>query len=191
MAGALDDAALLIVDVQKDFCPGGALPVAHGDQVVTVANAYIDRFLAAGRPVFLSRDWHPQHTRHFNTDGGPWPPHCVQGTPGAEFHPALNVPAGAGIISKGTSPDEDALSAFEGTLADGRRLDEALRSLGVRHLLVGGLATDYCVRATALDALRSGFEVSVLVDASRAVNLQPNDAERAMEEMLAAGAAEL
>lgn len=180
--------ALIVVDVQNDFCPGGALAVPGGDQVVPVLNEYVDRFERAGLPIFFTRDWHPARTKHFNTEGGPWPPHCVQGTPGARFHPSLRIPEGAPIVSKGTNPEEDAYSGFQATAPNGLRLPEVLKRQGVDHLYVGGLATDYCVRATALDALASGFSVTVLLDAVRGVDVAPGDTERALVEMLDAGA---
>ena len=180
--------ALIVVDVQNDFCPGGSLAVPEGDAVVPVLNEYLSRASDAGIPIYASRDWHPQETRHFAAQGGPWPPHCVQGTHGAEFHPDLQLPPGAVVVSKGMSAEDQGYSALEAVLPDGRPLVDALRAEGVTHLYVGGLATDYCVRATVLDALKEGFTTSVLVDASRPVDVQPGDGERALNEMLAAGA---
>jgi nicotinamidase/pyrazinamidase len=180
--------ALVIVDVQNDFCPGGTLAVGEGHQVVAPLNACAARFAAAGAPVFASRDWHPAKTSHFKEWGGPWPPHCVQDTRGAQFHPDLRLPPGTTIVSKGSDPDEDAYSCFQARDAAGRPFPEVLRAAGVRRVVVGGLATDYCVKATALDARRAGFEVVVLVDAMRAVDVRPGDGERAVEEMRAAGA---
>jgi nicotinamidase/pyrazinamidase len=180
--------ALIVVDLQNDFCPGGALAVPEGDAVVPVVNRYLERFRAAGAPVFLTRDWHPPVTRHFQAYGGVWPPHCVQGTRGAEFHPGLAPPAEAIVVSKGMDPDQDAYSAFQAEDAAGQPLPAALERKGVRRVYVGGLATDYCVRATALDAVRAGLEVVVLTDAIGAVDLQPGDGTRALEEMRAAGA---
>jgi nicotinamidase/pyrazinamidase len=180
--------ALVIVDVQNDFCPGGALGVAEGDRVVEPLNAWAARFAAAGAPVYATRDWHPARTTHFRPWGGPWPPHCVQGTAGAEFHAALRLPPGTVVMSKGTEPDEDAYSAFQARDPAGRPFPEVLRAAGVRRLVIGGLATDYCVKATALDARRAGFEVLVLEDAVRAVDVAPGDGGRALEEMRAAGA---
>ena len=180
--------ALIVVDVQNDFCPGGSLAVPDGDAVVPILNEYLSRAADAGIPIFASRDWHPEHTRHFAAEGGPWPPHCVQGTPGAEFHPALRLPPSAVIVSKGMSAEDQGYSALEAVLPDGQSLADALRARGVQHVYVGGLATDYCVRATVLDALKDGFTTSVLVDASRPVDVQPGDGERALNEMLAAGA---
>ena len=179
--------ALVIVDVQNDFCPGGALGVRDGHLVVAPLNACAARFAAAGAPVYASRDWHPARTSHFKEWGGPWPPHCVQGTRGAEFHPDLRLPAGAAVVSKGSAIDEDAYSCFQARDAAGRPFPDVLRAAGVRRLVVGGLATDYCVKATALDARRAGLDVVVLEDAMRAVDLLPGDEQRAIAEMTAAG----
>ncbi|MCS6924121.1 MAG: bifunctional nicotinamidase/pyrazinamidase [Fimbriimonadales bacterium] len=180
--------ALLIVDVQNDFCPGGALAVSEGDQVIPPLNAVAEAVAARGGLVLASRDWHPADTKHFAAFGGKWPVHCVQNTSGAAFHPALKLPDSAIVISKGTSREDDGYSAFEGRADDGRTLHEVLQARGVQRLLVGGLATDYCVRASVLDALKHGYEVVVLTDAIRGVNLQPDDSERALQEMQAAGA---
>lgn len=172
--------ALLIVDVQNDFCAGGSLEVPGGDEVVPVLNRYIEKFSRAGRPILASRDWHPEKTTHFEAYGGPWPPHCVQGTKGAEFHPDLKLPEGAIIISKGTEYDADSYSAFQGRDEKGRPLATVLRDLGVEHLYVGGLATDYCVKHSVLDALKNGFHVTLLEDAIRGVD------EKASREAIAA-----
>jgi nicotinamidase/pyrazinamidase len=180
--------ALIVVDLQNDFCPGGVLGVRGGDALVPVVNRYLERFGSAGAPVFLTRDWHPPVTRHFQAYGGVWPPHCVRGTPGAEFHPGLAPPAGAVIVSKGMDPDQDAYSAFQAEDGKGRGFPAVLAAEGVRRLYVGGLATDYCVRATVLDAVREGFEVVLLTDAIGAVDLEPGDGARAIEEMRVAGA---
>ncbi len=180
--------ALIVVDVQNDFCPGGMLPVPEGDRVVPVLNEYLARAEGVGIPIFASRDWHPAHTAHFAQDGGPWPVHCVQNTPGAAFHPDLRLPIATGIVTKGTSARDEGYSAFEGRLPDGRDLATALREAGVTRVYVGGLATDYCVRATVLGARQSGFDVVWLRDASRPVEVQPGDGARAEAEMLAAGA---
>lgn len=179
---------LVIVDVQNDFCPGGSLAVPGGDDVVPMLNRYAECFAARGVPVFASRDWHPERTKHFQAFGGQWPPHCVQETRGAEFHPELRLPPGTKIISKGMDPNEDAYSCFQAEAEDGMPFAAALGEGGVQRLFVGGLATDYCVRATVLDALKEGFEVIVLEDAVRAVNVQPGDGDRALQEMEAAGA---
>lgn len=179
--------ALLIVDVQNDFCGGGALAVPDGDAVVPVINRVASLFAHAGRPVFASRDWHPDDARHFVERGGLWPRHCVQHTRGAEFHPGLTLPADTQVVSKGREPDEDGYDAFEGSLDTGERLADALRARGVAHVVVTGLATDYCVKNSALGARQAGFEVTVLEDAIRAVDVQPGDGERAITEMRAAG----
>jgi nicotinamidase/pyrazinamidase len=174
--------ALIVVDVQNDFCPGGTLAVAHGDEVVAPLNKLIAEFLERGAPVFKSRDWHPARTKHFAAYGGTWPVHCVQGTKGAEFHPALSDDARIHVVSKGLG-DEDSYSAFDGT-----NLASQLRGLGIEEVWVGGLATDYCVKNTVLDALKQGFAVKALTNAMRPVDLQPGDGDRAIEEMRAAGA---
>ena len=180
--------ALVVVDVQNDFCPGGTLGVSGGDQIVPVCNRYIERFHECGAPVFLTRDWHPSKTRHFEAFGGAWPPHCVQGTPGAAFHPALFIPREAVVVSKGMDPDADAYSGFQAENETGMPFAAMLGERGVRRLYIGGLATDYCVKATALDALHGGFEVLVLADAIRAVDVVPGDGARAVAEMREAGA---
>jgi nicotinamidase/pyrazinamidase len=183
-----DSDALLIVDVQKDFCPGGALPVPEGDGVVPVLNRYLTLFGARGLPVFASRDWHPERTRHFEGGGGPWPPHCVAGTEGAAFHEGLALPGDATIVSKGMDPTDDGYSAFEAETADGVPLETALRRAGVGRLFIGGLATDYCVRASVLDAADKGFRPVLLEDAVRGIDIEPGDVERAMDDMEDAGA---
>lgn len=174
---------LLLVDVQNDFCPGGALPVPEGDRIVPVLNRHIEAAVRAGIPVFASRDWHPAGHCSFKEQGGPWPVHCVQNTWGAEFHPDLKLPESAEILSKGTRVDADSYSAFGGT-----GLDEKLKARGIRRLWIGGLAQDVCVRATVLDARKLGYEVHVLRDATRPVNVRPDDGERALREMQEAGA---
>lgn len=175
--------ALLLVDVQNDFLPGGALGVPDGDAVVPVLNRYLARFVDAGLPIFATRDWHPAGHCSFVAQGGPWPPHCVQNTPGAEFAPGLELPQGVSRIAKAIGTDKDSYSGFEGT-----ELAEELRAAGVTRLLVGGLATDYCVLNTVLDGLRENFEVLLLSDAIRAVEVQPGDGDAAIARMTAAGA---
>ncbi len=175
--------ALIVVDVQNDFLPGGALAVPRGEEVIAPLNGYLEQFGERHLPIFLTRDWHPRGHCSFREQGGPWPPHCMAGTRGAEFAPALHVPAGAQVVSKATRPEADAYSAFQGT-----DLAAQLRRLGVRRVLIGGLATDYCVRATVLDALAAGFRAVVLTDAVRAVELKPGDAEAALADMRAHGA---
>ena len=174
--------ALVVVDVQNDFCPGGALAVAHGDEVVAPLNKLIEEFLKRGEPVFKSRDWHPAKTKHFAAHGGTWPVHCVQDTRGAEFHPDLVNDERIRVISKGLG-DTDCYSAFDET-----DLAVQLRQLGVEELWVGGLATDYCVKSTVLDALKQGFRVKALTDAMRPVEVNPGDGDRAISEMREAGA---
>lgn len=177
------DDALLIVDVQRDFLPGGSLAVPEGDAVAPVLNRYIALARGRGLPVFASRDWHPKNHCSFRAFGGPWPEHCVANTPGAEFTPALELPAETVVIDKATFAEADAYSAFSGT-----PLARLLRERGAKRLWVGGLATDYCVLNTVRDALREGFGVLLLIDAIRAVNVNPGDGERAEREMRDAGA---
>jgi nicotinamidase/pyrazinamidase len=183
--------ALIIVDVQNDFCPGGALAVSGGDEVVAVLNRVIERFAEAGLPIFATRDWHPKNTSHFKTHGGLWPAHCVQGTKGAEFHAQLKLGNDAVVVSKGMAPDEDSYSGFQATDASETPLAELLRLKKVGRIFVGGLATDYCVKHTVLDGLAEGFEVVLLADAIRAVNLKPDDGESAIDEMVRAGAVQV
>ena len=180
--------ALIVVDVQNDFCPGGALPVAEGDKVIPVLNRYIDKFTKTGLPIFATRDWHPVKTGHFNTSGGPWPPHCIQGSKGAQFHPHLKLPPDTVTVSAGMGSDEDGYSGFLGRDDSGTKLADLLRQRGIERIFVGGLATDYCVKHTVLDGLREGFKVVLLTDSVRGVNLKPGDSERAIEEMIRAGA---
>jgi nicotinamidase/pyrazinamidase len=180
--------ALIVVDVQNDFCPGGTLAVADGDQVVPVLNRYIDQFIKVGLPIFATRDWHPEKTSHFTTGGGPWPPHCVQGSKGAQFHPDLKLPLGTVMVSAGTGADEDGYSGFLGRDENGAKLADLLRQRVIERIFIGGLATDYCVKHTVLDGLKEGFKVVLLADSVRGVNLKPGDSARAIEEMRNAGA---
>lgn len=183
------DSALLIVDLQNDFCAGGALAVPDGDASVDAANRLAAAAAAAGRPVFASRDWHPSGSPHFAGQGGVWPVHCVQGTTGAELHPRLRLPEGARLVTKGDSlRDPHGYDAFDGHLDDGTPLAAALASAGVRTLVVAGLATDYCVKNSVWGARRAGLDVAVVADAIRAVDLQPGDGTAAVADMLAAGA---
>lgn len=172
--------ALLVVDVQRDFCPGGELAVPEGDAVVPVLNRWLQAAVRAGVPVFASRDWHPGDHCSFAAQGGPWPQHCVRETEGARYHPELALPRAATIIDKGTTRDRDAYSAFEGTGLRGR-----LRDVGVRRLLIGGLALDVCVHATVLAALDHGFAVRLLLSGTRA--LDAANARRRLEEMRTLG----
>ena len=175
--------ALLLIDVQNDFCPGGSLAVAGGDEVVPVLNRWIQAARDLGIPIYASCCWHPPGHASFRERGGPWPPHCVQGTPGADFHTGLRLPPGTPVIMKGSDPDHDNYSDFHET-----DLARRLREQSVKRVWVGGLATDYCVRATVLDGIREGFEMCVIRDAVRAVDVELGDGERALEEMERAGA---
>lgn len=177
------EAGLVIVDVQNDFCPGGALPVKDGHKVVPVFNQYLELFDRAGAPIYATRDWHPANHCSFKVQGGPWPPHCVQGTPGAEFHPDLKVPYDAIIISKAWRAQDDPYSEFAGT-----NLELDLKRRRIRRVFIGGLATDYCVKATTLDACQLGFETYLLTDASRGIDVKAGDCRRALEAMKKAGA---
>ena len=175
--------ALILVDVQNDFCPGGALAVSDGDAVVPVLNDYAARFVEAGAPVYATRDWHPANHLSFGEQGGIWPVHCVQNTSGAEFHADLALPEGVTVISKAQRQDEEAYSGFGGT-----DLAARLRTEGVERVYVGGLATDYCVKSTVLDALEEGFDTYFLADGSRGVEVNAGDVAAAEAEMAAAGA---
>jgi nicotinamidase/pyrazinamidase len=177
--------ALLLVDVQRDFVPGGALPVPGGDRIVAPLNRWSERFAELGLPVFASFDWHPADHCSFRAQGGPWPPHCVKGSDGARFAAGLRIPYGTEVIYKGTARHLEAYSAFAGTGLAGR-----LHELGVRRLYIGGLATDWCVKRTVLDALALGFEVVLLTDAIAAVDVEPGAGARAIEAMKEAGAVE-
>ncbi|WP_456421948.1 nicotinamidase [Thermococcus sp.] len=174
----MPEEALIVVDMQRDFMPGGALPVPGGDKIIPKVNEYIKTFKERGALIVATRDWHPENHISFKERGGPWPRHCVQNTPGAEF--VVELPADVVIISKATEPDKEAYSGFEGT-----NLADILRERGVRRVYICGVATEYCVKATALDALKHGFEVYLLRDAVKGIN--PEDEERALEEMRKAG----
>lgn len=173
--------ALLVVDVQNDFLPGGALGVAGGDQIVGVLNEWLDRARRAGAPVFATRDWHPPGHCSFRAHGGPWPEHCVAGSRGANFSSALALPPGTQVISKATAADREAYSAFEGT-----DLARRLAAAGIQRIFIGGLATDYCVVETTQDALALGFAVVLLLDAMCAIDARAGEA--AIARMLQLGA---
>jgi nicotinamidase/pyrazinamidase len=174
----VERAALVIVDLQNDFCPGGALPVPGGHDIVPVVNEVAARFQAAGRPVVATQDWHPPDHVSFQTRGGPWPVHCVQGSPGAELHPLLRREPITHVVRKAYRRDEEAYSGFQGT-----GLAELLRALGVEEVYVCGLAMDVCVNFTALDASRAGFRTAILEDATRPVfPEQVEEKRRAWEE---------
>lgn len=179
----LEKDALIIVDLQRDFCPGGALPVPEGDRIVPVVNRYIEKFSSLKLPVVATRDWHPPNHCSFKEFGGTWPPHCVKNTEGASFHPYLKLPGEAKIISKATSRFREAYSGFEGT-----KLRNFLRRLKRRRLFICGLATDYCVKSTVLDALRFGFITFLLLDGVKGVDINPGDSMKAIDEMLSKGA---
>jgi len=174
---------LLVTDIQNDFLPGGSLAVAGGDEVVPVLNRYIGAFVAQGLPVYATRDWHPERHCSFHAQGGPWPVHCVAGTHGAAFAATLALPPDTTVISKATLPDREAYSSFQGT-----DLDSRLRAAGIHRIFIGGLATDYCVLNTVRDARQLGYDVFVLADAIRAVDVRPGDGQRADEEMASLGA---
>lgn len=180
--------ALIIVDVQNDFCPGGALSVPEGDKIIPVLNRYIRECLAAKIPIIVTRDWHPAKTRHFKKFGGLWPRHCVEYSKGARFHSKLKVPKNVIIVSKGMDPKRDSYSAFDALSEEGVSLFSLLRILRIQSILIGGLATDYCIKFSALDALKKGFRVQVLTDAVKGVNLKPDDSKNAMALILSKGA---
>jgi nicotinamidase/pyrazinamidase len=177
--------ALVIVDVQNDFCPSGALPVPEGDQVIPVLNDYIKVFKKANAGIFATRDWHPPNHISFKAQGGPWPPHCVQNTEGAKFHSDLKLPSAITIVSKAMDPLREAYSGFDGT-----ELANTLKAQGVTRVFMGGLATDYCVKNTVLDARKFGFEVVLLLDAVRGINVEPDDVTKAIATMVQSGAEE-
>jgi nicotinamidase/pyrazinamidase len=172
--------ALLIIDFQNDFVPGGALPVPDGDRIA----ARVNELLGSGEfdLVVATRDWHPPDHNSFEAQGGPWPPHCVQGSEGAELHPSLDRAAIDVVVDAGYRPELEGYSGFEET-----ELEQVLREHGIDAVTVVGLATDYCVRATALEALGAGFEVTVDRAGVRGIDVEPGDSDRALEEVEAAG----
>jgi len=180
--------ALLVVDVQVDFCPGGALPAPDGHRIVPAVNRYLAEARRLGMAVYASRDWHPSATSHFKASGGEWPPHCVQNTEGARFHPDLDLPEDAIVISKGEDPQHPGYSAFDGHTPDGRALLSDLRTRGIDIVYVAGLTAEYCVRQTVLDALKAGLHAVALTDAIAGINARPGDADRALAEIEKAGA---
>ena len=175
--------ALILVDIQNDFLPNGSLAVPDGDKVIPALNKAILAFEKAARPIYATRDWHPLNHSSFHAQGGPWPPHCVQNTPGAEFSRDLCLPASAIIISKADNPKVEAYSEFEST-----GLAESLAKLGIKRIIVGGLATDYCVKATVLDARKAGYETLVIENGIAGVNVHPGDDKKAIQCMKDAGA---
>lgn len=172
--------ALIVVDVQVDFCPGGSLSVPGGNEIVSVVNQLVKLFEKRGGLVVFSRDWHPKNHVSFKDQGGPWPVHCVQNTKGAEFHPELYIPDSAIIVSKATEASKEAYSAFDDT-----ELAETLKEAGVKRIFLCGLATDVCVKSTAIDAVKLGYEVYVAEDASRGITKE--GVEKSLEEMKKAG----
>jgi len=172
--------ALLIIDVQNDFLPEGSLAVPSGDVILPVLNNWIRNFEKEGLPIYATRDWHPPHHISFKAQGGPWPPHCIQGSWGAKFPVKLKLPPRATVVSKGTSPQSDNYSAFDGT-----DLSERLKTEGIQRIWMGGLAQEVCVRASALDGLKSKFKVHLIMGGTRP--LDPIEGEKALQEMKAAG----
>jgi nicotinamidase/pyrazinamidase len=175
--------ALLITDIQNDFLPDGALPVSGGDEIIPILNVYARRFEEAEASVFASKDWHPPNHVSFKQQGGPWPPHCVQDSKGAKFSPLLKLPEGAVVVFKATDPMRESYSVFDGTT-----FATELKERGIKRLFVGGLATDYCVLNTTLDARKLGYEIVILMDAIRGIDVEPGDVDQAIEKMLKAGA---
>jgi len=175
--------ALIVADVQKDFLPDGALPVIGGDEVIPVLNDYINMFKTANARIFAIRDWHPPNHMSFKPFGGSWPMHCLQNTEGAKFPFDLRLPEDVVVFSKAMDPQREAYSGFDGTM-----LAEDLTKSGVTRIFVGGLTTDYCIRTTVLDGLALGFSVILLLDATRGINVKPEDSEKAIEQMQAKGA---
>jgi len=178
--------ALIVADIQNDFLPGGALPVDQGDQIIPVLNDYAKMFNKAKAKIVASRDWHPPKHISFTAQGGPWPPHCVRETDGAKFSPDLKLPSGTNIVSKATDSGKEAYSVFDGT-----ELGEQLKAQGVTRIFIGGVATDYCVVNSVMDARKMGFDVVVLVDATRGINVKSGDVDQAFETMRRNGATQL
>jgi len=186
--GSFFQKALLIVDFQNDFCSGGALAVKGAETIVESLNNYIDVFCQHKLPIFASRDWHTPVSRHFKQFGGEWPVHCVQNTKGAQFYPGLKLPEKTIILSKGMDPDLDSYSAFDGFDKNSKLFAKVLEDLDIKELYVGGLATDYCVKASVIDALDKGYKANLLIDAVKGVDVKPGDSQNAVKEMLARGA---
>ncbi|MBI5599803.1 MAG: isochorismatase family protein [Deltaproteobacteria bacterium] len=180
--------ALLVIDIQNDFCPGGALPVPGGDKIVDAINEYMERFSEAGVQIFATKDYHPVETKHFKEFGGIWPRHCVKGTPGAEFYPKLVFKYGTVVLTKGDRSNVEGSSVFEARDPVGNFFNMVLEAGYIKHIYVCGLATDWCVKATVMDALKKGYKVTVLLDAIKGVDVTPGDSEKAIEEMKKNGA---
>jgi len=179
-----DSSAMLLVDVQNDFCPGGALAVSDGDRIIEPINRLMPQF----DMIVDCRDWHPPDHCSFTAQGGPWPPHCVPGTPGAELHQSLDQSRITHHIRKADTRECDFYSEFSGHDEHGRSLDDLLKCCGIASLCVVGLATDYCVKETVLEAIDRGYEVCVVTDAVRPVDVHPGDGEKALKAMAAKGA---
>jgi len=175
--------ALIVTDVQIDFLPGGALSVQEGDIIIPALNEYMLIFKNGGAPIVASRDWHPPNHISFKAQGGPWSPHCVQETGGAAFSSYLKLPEGTMIVSKATNPAKEAYSVFAGT-----GLADKLKKKGVNRVFIGGLATDYCIVTSVLDAVKLGFEVVVLMDAIKGINVNPGDVDKAIVDIVTSGA---
>jgi nicotinamidase/pyrazinamidase len=175
--------ALIIVDVQNDFLANGALAVPNGNAVIPVLNRYLTAFRDKGLANVATRDWHPSNHCSFETQGGPWPPHCVQGTRGAQFPSDLDLGQDTTVISTASTPEREVYSGFQET-----DLHERLQRNGIKRLFIGGIATDYCVLATVKDGLRLGYKVFLLTDAVRAVNVKTGDGQKAEQEMVSRGA---
>ena len=172
------DSALIVTDVQIDFCPGGALQVKDGDKIIPVLNKYIEIFEKEGLPVYYTRDWHPSNHCSFIGNGGIWPLHCLQGSKGAEFHPELKITSNACMIYKATNPEKEAYSTFEHT-----DLHENLKKQKIHMLYIGGLATDYCIKNSVIDACHLGYKVFVLMDGIKGVEVNPGESARALRMM--------
>jgi nicotinamidase/pyrazinamidase len=177
---------LIITDIQLDFLPGGAIPVKEGDQIIPILNDYTKLFASVKAKIVASRDWHPANHISFEAQGGSWPPHCVQESVGAKFSPALKLPKDVTVVSKATNPNKEAYSVFTET-----ELEKQLKTAGIARIFIGGLATDYCVVNSVLDARKVGFDVVVLADATRGIDVNPGDVEKAFATMKSAGAAQV
>ena len=180
--------ALLIVDLQNDFCAGGALGIKGTGSIIPVINKYIKIFVSKKLPVLATRDWHPKKTGHFKEFGGVWPRHCIKNTKGAAFCPGLRLPEDVILLYKGMDPEKDSYSAFHAQDKKGRSLLNILRKSGIEELYIGGLATDYCVKFTTRDALKKRLKVKILSDAVKGVNLEPGDSEDAIRQIVKLGA---
>jgi nicotinamidase/pyrazinamidase len=180
--------ALLIIDLQNDFCPGGALGIPGGDTIIPKLNKYLRFFSRKKRPIFVAGDWHPVRTSHFKDFGGTWPVHCLQNSRGAQFHPQLKLPQGTIILYKVMDPEKESDSVFQSEDHRGMSFAKLLQLLGISELYIGGLATDFCVKASVVDVLKQGLKVKLLLDGMKGVDIQAGDSEKALKEMLKKGA---